>query len=55
MEEKTRPTGKPAPEVVRDGLRAAIIAGDFGGRHSLRQDEIAEMFGTFANSPFARH
>lgn len=46
MEEKTRPSSKPAPEVVRDGLRAAIIAGDFEEGTPLRQDEIAEMFGT---------
>lgn len=41
-----RSSGKPAPDVVRDGLRAAIIAGDFEEGSPLRQDEIAEMFGT---------
>jgi DNA-binding GntR family transcriptional regulator len=46
MEEKIRSTGKPAPDVVRDGLREAILAGEFEAGAPLRQDEIAERFGT---------
>jgi DNA-binding GntR family transcriptional regulator len=46
MEENIRTPGKPAPDVVRDGMRAAIIAGDFEEGSPLRQDEIAEMYGT---------
>ncbi len=37
---------KPAPELVRDGLRASILAGEFEAGHQLRQDEVAEQFGT---------
>ena len=37
---------KPAPELVRDGLRAAIIAGDYEEGTALRQEEIADRFGT---------
>ncbi|CAN7358616.1 GntR family transcriptional regulator [Bosea sp. LjRoot9] len=36
----------PAPELVRAGLRAAIIAGDIAPGTQLRQDEIAARFGT---------
>ncbi|NTA83780.1 GntR family transcriptional regulator [Agrobacterium tumefaciens] len=46
MDDKTRNDGKPAPDVVRDGLRAAIIAGELEEGSPLRQDEIAERFGT---------
>lgn len=37
---------KPAPELVRDGLRNAILAGDYKDGTPLRQEEIAERFGT---------
>lgn len=37
---------KSAPDLVRDGLRASILAGDFEAGHQLRQDEVAEQFGT---------
>lgn len=37
---------KPAPEFIRDGLRNAIIAGDYEEGSPLRQEEIAERFGT---------
>jgi DNA-binding GntR family transcriptional regulator len=46
MEKKTKSTDKPAPHVVRDGLRAAIMAGEFAEGTPLRQDEIAEKYGT---------
>lgn len=36
---------KSAPELVRDGLRASILAGEFEAGHQLRQDEVAEQFG----------
>lgn len=32
--------------MVRDGLRAAILAGKLGAGQALRQDEVAEQFGT---------
>ena len=37
---------KPAPEHVRDGLRTAILSGAYEPGTPLRQDEIAERFGT---------
>ncbi len=37
---------KSAPELVRDGLREAILSGAFEPGHQLRQDEVAEQFGT---------
>src|SRR5436190_3117736 len=37
---------KPAPDLVRDGLRESILAGVFEAGHQLRQDEVAEQFGT---------
>lgn len=37
---------KSAPELVRDGLREAILAGRYGEGQQLRQDELAEQFGT---------
>lgn len=36
----------PAPHVVRDGLRAAIFAGEYAAGTPLRQNEIAELYGT---------
>lgn len=39
-------TRRPAPEIVRDGLREAILLGEFETGHQLRQDEVAERFGT---------
>lgn len=37
---------KSAPELVRDGLRDAILAGRYSEGQQLRQDELAEQFGT---------
>lgn len=37
---------RPAPELVRDGLRESILTGAFEAGHQLRQDELAEQFGT---------
>lgn len=37
---------KAAPELVRDGVRDSIIRGDYPAGHQLRQDEIADKFGT---------
>lgn len=37
---------KSAPELVRDGLRDAILAGKYSEGQQLRQDELAEEFGT---------
>lgn len=39
-------TRRSAPEVVRDGLRAAILKGDFREGAQLRQDQLAEQYGT---------
>ncbi|MGR9459403.1 GntR family transcriptional regulator (plasmid) [Rhizobium leguminosarum] len=39
-------TRRSAPEVVRDGLREAILAGKYTEGQQLRQDELAEHFGT---------
>lgn len=39
-------TKRSAPEVVRDGLRDAILSGAYGEGMQLRQDQIAEQFGT---------
>ncbi len=36
----------PAPELVRSGLRAAIMSGEIAPGTQLRQDEIASKFGT---------
>ncbi|MGR9459411.1 GntR family transcriptional regulator (plasmid) [Rhizobium leguminosarum] len=44
--EKILTSRRPAPEVVRDGLREAILRGEFGEGSQLRQDQIAEQFGT---------
>ncbi len=46
MAPKQAPARKPAPELVRDGLRASILAGEFEAGYQLRQDEVAEQFGT---------
>lgn len=46
MAPKQAPVRKPAPELVRDGLRASILAGEFEAGYQLRQDEVAEQFGT---------
>ena len=35
-----------APNTVREGLRRAILAGEFAPGSQLRQDELAERFGT---------
>ncbi|MET4387489.1 DNA-binding GntR family transcriptional regulator [Bradyrhizobium sp. F1.4.3] len=35
-----------APDAVRDALRRAISAGEMAPGHQLRQDELAERFGT---------
>ena len=35
-----------APDIVREGLRRSILAGEIGGGAQLRQDELAERFGT---------
>ena len=37
---------RPAPEVVRDGLREAIFLGRLTEGTQLRQDQLAEQFGT---------
>lgn len=37
---------RPAPEVVREGLREAILSGELAEGLQLRQDQIAEQFGT---------
>jgi len=37
---------RSAPELVRDGLRDAILNGALGEGTQLRQDQIAEQFGT---------
>ncbi|NTG32083.1 GntR family transcriptional regulator, partial [Agrobacterium rhizogenes] len=37
---------KSAPELVRDGLREAILTGAYEEGQQLRQDELAEQFGT---------
>ncbi|MBN8937902.1 MAG: GntR family transcriptional regulator [Rhizobiales bacterium] len=36
----------PAPELVREGLREAIMSGEFESGTLLRQDALAERFGT---------
>ena len=36
---------RSAPELVRDGLRDAILAGSIGEGTQLRQDQLAEQFG----------
>lgn len=46
MAPKQISTRRPAPDLVRDGLRASILAGAFEAGHQLRQDEVAEQFGT---------
>lgn len=46
MAPKQISTRIPAPDLVRDGLRASILAGAFEAGHQLRQDEVAEQFGT---------
>lgn len=37
---------RSAPELVRDGLRDAILGGVLGEGTQLRQDQLAEQFGT---------
>jgi DNA-binding GntR family transcriptional regulator len=37
---------KSAPDLVRDGLREAILAGLYSEGQQLRQDDLAEQFGT---------
>ncbi|OBZ95662.1 transcriptional regulator [Pararhizobium polonicum] len=37
---------KSAPDLVRDGLREAILSGVYSEGQQLRQDELAEHFGT---------
>ncbi|ACM39522.1 MULTISPECIES: GntR family transcriptional regulator [Rhizobium/Agrobacterium group] len=37
---------KSAPEVVRDGLRESIVSGQYDPGQQLRQDELAEQYGT---------
>lgn len=36
----------PAPDLVSDGVRKAIFAGDFEPGAQLRQDELADRYGT---------
>jgi DNA-binding GntR family transcriptional regulator len=37
---------RPAPEVVRDGIRESILGGQFTEGMQLRQDQLAEQYGT---------
>lgn len=46
MAHKTGEVRKSAPDLVRDGLRDAILAGQYSEGQQLRQDELAEQFGT---------
>lgn len=46
MSTKQAAIKKPAPDVVRDGLRASILSGKLEPGRQLRQDEVAEQFGT---------
>ena len=46
MATKQSVSKRPAPDVVRDGLRASILSGTLEPGHQLRQDEVAEQFGT---------
>ncbi|MGV2052416.1 GntR family transcriptional regulator [Agrobacterium sp. 22-209-1] len=39
-------TRRPAPELVRDGLRTAIFSGELTEGTQLRQDQLAEQYGT---------
>ncbi|MCX2698579.1 GntR family transcriptional regulator [Ochrobactrum chromiisoli] len=39
-------TRRSAPDLVRDGLRIAILNGELAQGAQLRQDQIAEQFGT---------
>lgn len=41
-----RPHASSAPEIVRNGLRKAILDGSLKSGLQLRQDEIAERYGT---------
>src|SRR3954469_589073 len=41
-----QPSKSSAPDLVRDGLRKAIFAGDLVAGTQLRQDELASRFGT---------
>jgi DNA-binding GntR family transcriptional regulator len=43
---KTSEARKSAPNVVRDGLREAILAGAYDEGQQLKQDELALHFGT---------
>ncbi len=43
---KTTEPKRPAPEVVRDAVREAILNGTMPEGTQLRQDELAEQFGT---------
>lgn len=46
MSTKQAAIKRPAPDVVRDGLRASILSGKLEPGRQLRQDEVAEQFGT---------
>jgi DNA-binding GntR family transcriptional regulator len=43
---KANEARKSAPDLVRDGLREAILAGAYNEGQQLKQDELAEQFGT---------
>ncbi|MGO7136416.1 GntR family transcriptional regulator [Rhizobium leguminosarum] len=43
---KTQAARKSAPDLVRDGLREAILSGAYEEGQQLKQDELAEHFGT---------
>lgn len=43
---RTEAARRPAPELVRDGLRAAIFRGELSEGAQLRQDQLAEQYGT---------
>ncbi|MFT9159464.1 MAG: GntR family transcriptional regulator [Acetobacter sp.] len=40
------PVKRSAPDIVRDGLREAILSGAMAEGAQLRQDELAEQYGT---------
>ncbi|KJF65443.1 transcriptional regulator [Rhizobium nepotum 39/7] len=46
MAMQTEQLRRSAPELVRDGLRDAILNGDYEEGQQLRQDELAELYGT---------
>lgn len=45
MTKQTAPK-RPAPDIVREGLRTSILSGKLEAGHPLRQDEVALQFGT---------